>query len=137
MHLAILKLCVLCGKYFYAEEANVIDLRKLMLMIQEQKQMNANLALEFDCDLDHDDPKPLIKVINYIINYLAPLSENAIEISLNAYREGYMLSFALFTDLTEVPPLSDQLDQALQTYNASLQLKHEEGKYIQLIITFE
>jgi hypothetical protein len=115
----------------------MIDLRKLMLMIQEQKQMNANLALEFDCDLDHDDPKPLIKVINYIINYLSGLSDNAIEISLNAYREGYMLSFALFTDVKEVPPLSDQLEEALKTYNGSLELKQEEGKYIQLIITFE
>ena len=115
----------------------MIDLRKLMLMIQEQKQINANLALEFDCDLDHEDPKPLIKVINYIINYLAPLSDNAIEISLNAYREGYMLSFALFTDLAEIPPLSDQLDEALQTYNGSLELKQEQGKFIQIIITFE
>ena len=115
----------------------MIDLRKLMLMIQEQKQINANLALEFDCDLDHDDPKPLIKVINYIINYLVPLSDNAIEISLNAYREGYMLSFALFTDLTDIPPLSDQLNEALQIYNGSLELKQEQGKFIQIIITFE
>ena len=115
----------------------MIDLRKLMMMIQEQKQMNANLALEFDCDLDHEDPKPLIKVINYIINYLTPLSENAIEISLNAYREGFMLSFALFTDVAEVPPLSDQINDALKEYKGTLELKQEAGKYIQIIITFE
>ena len=115
----------------------MIDLRKLMLMIQEQKQMNANLALEFECDVDHDDPKPLIKLINYIINYLTPLSEKAIEISLNAYREGSMLSFALFTEETEIPPLSDQLDDTLKLYNASLELKHDEGKFVQILITFE
>ncbi len=115
----------------------MIDLRKLMLMIKEQKQMNANMALEFDCELDHEDPKPLIKVVNYIINYLTQLSDNALEISLNPYREGYMLSFALFTDVAELPPLSDQLEEALGTYNGRLELKHEQGQYIQLIIHFE
>ena len=55
-----------------------MDLRKLMLMIQEKKEMNANMSLEFDCELETDDPAPLVKVINYIINYLTPLTEKAI-----------------------------------------------------------
>lgn len=114
----------------------MIDLRKLMLMIQEQKQMKANMALEFDCELDSEDPTPLIKVINYIINYLSQLSDNALEISLNPYREGYMMSFALFTDIMELPAMSDQLEDALQIYNATMQVKHDQGKYVQIIITF-
>jgi hypothetical protein len=115
----------------------MIDLRKLMMMIQEQKQMKANLALEFDCEIDYEDPKPLVKVINYILNYLSQLSDNAIEISLNPYRDGYMLSFALFTDLAELPAMSDQLAPALAEYNAHLDVKHDQGKYIQLIIMFD
>lgn len=114
----------------------MIDLRKLLLMIQEQKEMNANLSLEFDCMVDSEDPNPLVKVINYVINYLSPLATNAIEISLNMLRDGYMISFAIFTDKTDIPALSDQLDDALKPYNASLEVKQEVGKYIQVIITF-
>lgn len=114
----------------------MIDLRKLMLMIKENKEMDANLSLEFDCEIDYDDPEPLIKVINYLINYLTPLTDKTIEISLNACREGYMLSFAVFSALAELPALSDKLDDALQIYNASLKVTHQQEEYLQLIISF-
>ena len=114
----------------------MIDIRKLLLMIQEQKQMNANLSLEFDCIVENEDPKPLVKVINYIINYLNSFTQNVIEISLNAYREGYMLSFAVFTEQTELPEFSDKIEEILQTYNATLKKTHDKGKYFQIIITF-
>ena len=114
----------------------MIDLRKLMMMIKEQKQMNANLSLEFDCEIDYDDPTSLVKVFNYLINYLTPLTDKPIEISLNPCREGYMLSFAVFSSLTEVPALSANLNEALQQYNASLDVTHQQGDYLQLIIIF-
>jgi len=114
----------------------MLDLRQLILKIQEQKQMKANLSLEFDCEIDTADPKPLVKVINYIINYLQALTDNAIEISLNAHRSGYMIGFAVFTDKTDLPALSDQLNEALQVYNASVEQTHEEGKFVRIIITF-
>ncbi|MBN2425937.1 MAG: hypothetical protein JXR46_10540 [Calditrichaceae bacterium] len=113
-----------------------MDLRNLMMMIKEKKEMNANMSLEFDCKIDTEDPAPLVKVINYIINYLTPLTSQAIEISLNAYREGSMLSFAAFTDKTELSPISDQIEEALKNYNATLKVTHEQGKYIQIIINF-
>ncbi len=113
-----------------------MDLRDLMLMIKEKKGMNANMTLEFDCELETDDPTPLIKVINYIINYLTPLTDRAIEISLNAHRNGSMLSFAAFTEATELPVISDQLEGALKDYNAVLDVTHKEGQYLQIVITF-
>ena len=114
----------------------MLDLRQLLLKIQEQKQMKANMSLEFDCEIEADDPKPLVQVINYVINYLMVLSENAIEISLNAHRSGYVMGFAVFTDETDLPQLSDQLNDALQTYHASIEKTHEEGKFVRIIITF-
>jgi hypothetical protein len=113
-----------------------MDLRKLMLMIKEKKEMNANLSLEFDCEVDTDDPAPLVKVINYIINYLTPLTKKSIEISLNAYREGSMLSFAAFTEEVTLPAFSDQVEETLKQYNATLKITHTEGQYIQIIINF-
>jgi hypothetical protein len=115
----------------------MIDLRKLILMIKEQKGMDANLSLEFECNVEHEDPKPLVKIINYLLNYLTPLTEKAIEISLNAGRDGSVLSFAVFTEQTELPALSDQLGGALELYNASLDVKHQQGEYLQIILTFK
>jgi len=115
----------------------MLDLRDLMKKIQEQKQMNANLSLEFDCIVETDDPTPLIKVINYIINYMTPLTDKPLEISVNAQMSGVLFSFSIFTEQTTFSPLSDQLDAALLNYNASYQVKQEEGKYFQIIITFK
>ena len=114
----------------------MLDLRDLMKKIQEQKQMNANLSLEFDCVIETEDPTPLIKVINYIINYLTPLTDKPLEISLNAQMSGVLISFSIFTEQTSFPPLSEQINDALQNYNASYEVKQEEGKYFQIIITF-
>jgi hypothetical protein len=113
-----------------------MDLRDLMMMIKEKKEMNANMSLEFDCSVETDDPSSLIKVINYVINYLTPLTDRAIEISLNAHRGGSMLSFAAFTEADTVPAISDQLEGALEQYNAALEFIHKEGQYVQIIITF-
>lgn len=115
----------------------MLDLRELMLKIKQTKEMNANMALEFDCVVDTENPAPLIKVINYLINYLSPLTDKAIEIQLNAQMSGILLSFSIFTDQSDLPPLSNQLNDALQDYSASYQIKQEEGKYFQIIITFK
>jgi hypothetical protein len=114
----------------------VVDLRELMQKIKQQKNMNANLALEFDCTIETENPTPLIKVINYIINYIAPLSDKAIEIQLNAQMSGILLSFSVFSEQTTFPPLSEQIADALSEYNATLQVKKEEGKYFQILIVF-
>ncbi len=113
-----------------------MDLRDLMMMIQEKKGMKANMSLEFDCQVATDDPASLVKVINYIINYLTPITDRDIEISLNAHRDGSMLSFAAFTEELTLPALSDQLEDALKAYNATISTTHKEGQYLQIIITF-
>ena len=114
----------------------MIDLRQLMLMIKENKEMKANMSLEFDCLVEADNSDMLIRVINYIINYLTPLTEKDIEISLNAYRGGSMLSFAISTGLQELPEFSDKIAPALEPYNATCEVKHQQGVYAQVILTF-
>jgi hypothetical protein len=113
-----------------------IDLRDLILMIKEQKQMNANLALEFDCVIETDDIKPLVKVINYAINYISQLTEQAQEISLNASMSGIVIGFTAFTSVTDLPEINPQVHETLASYNAKMERKGEPGKYIQLLISF-
>ena len=113
-----------------------VDLRDLILMINEQKQMNANLALEFDCVIDTDDVKPLIKVINYAINYINQLTDQPQQISLNASMSGITIGFTTATTLSEFPAINPQVNEALEPYNAVLEQKGEPGKYTQLLISF-
>ncbi len=113
-----------------------VDLRDLILMINEQKQMNANLALEFDCVIETDDVKPLVKVINYAINYINQLTDQPQQISLNASMSGITIGFTTATALTELPEINPQVNEALTPYNAVLEQKGELGKYTQLLISF-
>lgn len=113
-----------------------VDLRQLLMKINEQKQINANLALEFDCIIDTEDLKPLIKVINYCINYISQLTDQQQQISLNASMSGITIGFTAFTESTNLPELSPQVNEALAPYGAKLEQKSEPGKYIQLLITF-
>lgn len=117
-------------------EKEIVDLRDLILMIKEQKQMNANLALEFDCVIEADDVKPLIKVINYAINYISRLTDQQQQISLNASMSGITISFTAFTTSSDLPAINPQVNEALAPYNAVMEQKGEPGKYTQLLISF-
>lgn len=117
-------------------EKESIDLRNLILMIKEQKQINTNLALEFDCLIETDDVKPLVKVINYAINYINQLTDQPLHISLNATTRGITISFVAFTASLDLPEINPKVNEALVPYNAILEQKGEPGKYIQLLISF-
>ena len=113
-----------------------VDLRDLMKTIQEKKQMNANLELEFDCIIEVEDINPLVKVINYAINYISQLSDQQMHITVNATMSNITLSLTTFTDKQTLPPINQQANDMLQPYSATLELKNEVGKYAQLLIIF-
>ena len=117
-------------------EKETVDLRDLILMIKEQKQVDANLTLEFDCVIETDDVKPLVKVINYAINYINQLADQQQQISLNASMSGITIGFTTFTELLDLPAINPQVNEALVPYNAVLEQKGEPGKYTQLLISF-
>jgi hypothetical protein len=117
-------------------EKEKIDLRDLILKIKEQKGVDTNLALEFDCTIETDDVKPLVKVINYAINYVKQLTNQPLHISLNASMRGKTISFMAFTAKKELPAVTPNANEALSPYNAVLEQKSEPGKYVQLLINF-
>ena len=113
-----------------------IDLRNLMLMIKEKKEIDCTLALEFDCKIEVDDIEPLVKVINYSINYISQLANQPMQISLYAGYSEHTLVFTAFTAATEFQPISENVSEALQPYNASISFDGEAGKFAQIKLTF-
>lgn len=116
---------------------NSIDIKQLLYLIHEQKDTEINLNLDEGCIIETEDPKPLVKVLNYLINYLSQTTERAIEISLDLLPVTYRLSMLAYTPAEALPEISGQLQDALQVYNASYTVDHHLGSYVQLTIIFE
>ena len=117
-------------------EKESVDLRNLILMIKEQKQIDAKLALEFDCLIETDDVRPLVKVINYAINYIKQLTDQQLQISLNVSMSGIIIGFTAFITSLDLPAINPKVNEALVPYNAFLEQKGEPGKYVHLLISF-
>ncbi|TFG98164.1 MAG: hypothetical protein E4H13_10145 [Calditrichales bacterium] len=115
---------------------NRVDLKRLILLIKENKDFQANLILDEGCVLETADAKPLIKVINYLINYLNQLSEQPVEISLDLRSSDYLLNLMVYTAAAELPAPSGEVENILKSYNASMEKIHESGKYIQFKVSF-
>ncbi len=114
-----------------------VDLKQLIYLIKNNKDFNANLTLGEGCVLFTEDPKSLVKAINYFINYLSQLTTQPLEISLDLGDRDYLLILMAYSDKSELPEMSAQLDEALKEYNATKNIKHESGKYIQIQVRFE
>jgi hypothetical protein len=117
-----------------------LDLRDAIKMIADSKpEGTVGLSLEFDCKIEAEDPKPLIKVLNYLINFLkqgAP-DGDLVQISLNASGDGLLLNFAATTTLAEKPALNSQIPDVLKDYDASIQYDFTPSKFAMILVTFE
>lgn len=113
-----------------------IDLKQLLYLISDQKELDINLNLDEGCTFEADDPKPLVKVINYLLNYMAQLTEQTIEISLDLLPEHFRLSFLAYTTADTLPELSGNLQSALEVFHATFQQQHKTGQYFQATISF-
>jgi hypothetical protein len=113
-----------------------VDLKQLIMLIKDTKNLEANLILDEGCTMMTEDPKPLVKVLNYIINYLGQLSDQALEISLDLRSSDHLLSLMVYTDKTDLPAVSSEIDDVLKTYKATLDKIHESGKYVQFKVSF-
>ena len=118
-------------------ETELIDLRDLVMMIKEKKNLDANLALEFDCKVEVSDLKPLVKIVNYVVNYIGQLASDTMQIALNASMSGHVLVFMASTEASEFPAISEQLTEALKEYDATIELGGEAGKFVRLKMLFD
>jgi hypothetical protein len=115
---------------------NRVDLKQLIMLIKANKDFEANLILDEGCALMTDDPKPLVKVLNYLINYLGQQSKNPLEISLDLRTNDHLLSLMAYTDNTDLPEVNKEINDVLKSYKATLEKIHESGKYIQFKVSF-
>ena len=113
-----------------------IDLGNLLNYIFDQKKVDTTLNLGRECMVNAGDPKPLVKIINYLINYLKQITNDTINVSLNTQSTGCLLCFIVSTDLKQLPPLNENLYEALKPYYAAMRAVFEEGKYAQIILNF-
>ena len=115
---------------------NRVDLKQLILLIKQNKNFEANLILDEGCILMTEDAKPLVKVINYLINFLGQLSDQALEISLDLRNSDNLLSMMVYTDKTDLPDINTEVEGVLKSYKATLETIHESGKYVQFKLSF-
>jgi len=113
-----------------------IDLGNLLKFVIENKKIKAELKADKACLINTNDPKPLIKVFNYILNYLNLNSKDIIDIDLKGQSRGCLLCFIISTDEKNLPPVSDKLKDVLRTYNATMRIVFESGMYAQVLIYF-
>ena len=115
---------------------STIDLGNLLNYIIDQKKVNTTVNIGPECKVNAEDPKPLVKIINYLINYLSQITDDTINVSLKTQSNGCLLCFIVSTNHKQLPPVSDNLDEALKPYNAAMRVVFEEGKYAQIILNF-
>ncbi len=113
-----------------------VDLETLIRDIFKQKKVKATLQLNSECHILADDIKPLVKLINYLINYLRQLTKNPADVSLKQQSNGCLLCLVISTDEKTLPPMSDQLEEVLRSYKAAMRIVFEEEKYLQILIHF-
>ena len=113
-----------------------IDLGNLLNYIFDQKKVETTLSIGQECKVNSEDPKPLVKIINYLINYLKQITKESINVSLNSQPSGCLLCFIVSTDLKQLPPINDNLNEALKPYYAAMRVVFEEEKYAQIILNF-
>ena len=116
--------------------AQPVDLKSLLIMIKDNKDINANLCLDEGCVIQTEDVKPLVKVINYFLNYMTQVSSNPVEVGLDLRGDDYLLSFLAYTEEKSFPEVSAQIGDALQPYNATFEKVEVAGKNIQFKIHF-
>ena len=113
-----------------------IDLGSLLKFVVENKRVKTNLKIDSVCTIAADDPKPLIKIFNYLLNYLKLNSNDVIDINLKGQSRGCLLCFIISTDVKKLTPMSDKLQEVLRTFNASMRIVFEAGMYAQILIYF-
>ena len=116
--------------------SNPLDLKRLIQLIYDQKDIEAELILDEGCVINTEDQGPLVKVINYFINYLHALTSGPLNIGLDLMGDQILMSFIAYTAETSIPEVSANVADALKSFNAKFETDHKAGSYAQVKIHF-
>ncbi|MBL7960492.1 hypothetical protein JNL27_09675 [bacterium] len=114
----------------------LIDLRELILLIKQNKEFDSHVCLDLGCSIEGHNAKPLVKTINYIINYLKEAGNGEIQIDLDSHHSKHQLVFIVHTGKQTLPPPSDQLQSIMNSYYGTIQWIFEPEKYAKCQLSF-
>ncbi len=118
-------------------EKQRVDLKSLIKFIVDQKELHANLILDEGCLLQISDVKPLVKVLNYLLNYLKQLTDHPLHIGLDLMPDHYLLSMLVYTQANDVPAIPESVKEVLQEYGGRYELQQQTGSFVQIKIYFQ
>jgi len=113
-----------------------VDLKNLVQLIVDQKNLDANLILDEGCYLQVEDKTPLVKILNYFLNYLTGITKQPMEISLDLMSNSILLMLMAFTDKDDFSDISPNLKDALLQYNGKFELANKPGNWVQIKLNF-
>lgn len=116
--------------------SNPVDLKRLIQIIYDQKDIKAELILDEGCVIESEDQGPLVKVINYFMNYLQQLTQQPIHIGLDLMGDQILLSLIAYTTENTIPEISSNVADALLAYKAKFDTENKTGSYVQIKIHF-
>lgn len=112
-----------------------IDLKKLLIQINDEKDLHADLCLDLDCVLPCDDPRPLIRSLNYTINYLRHLSRSPLQIGLSAQEYLFRISFLAHPLNTFPDPFRQDVIDVLRVYGMETVVDVVYPDYAKILLT--
>ena len=114
-----------------------VDLKRLIQLINDQKDLKANLILDEGCMIHTDDQTTLVKILNYLLNFLSQITDSPLQISLDLMGSSSLLSLMAFTSNTEVDEISENVKSGLAAFNGNFETIFEPGKHLQIKISFQ
>jgi hypothetical protein len=118
-------------------KANIVDVKKLLLWINKEKQVGAELCLDLDCKIAAFDHRPLIKVLNHIIDYLRSLTDRPLQIGLSAHREYFVISFLAVSVTSPIPPIGPGVAEVIGQFGGTLESVSESGHFAKVLLKFQ
>ncbi len=115
----------------------MLDLKQLLLLICDNKtDIETNLILDEGCVIHTVDPKPLVKVLNYVLNFLAGLTDQPLQISLDLHEKSCTMGLMALSAARDIPQLSENVAATLADYRATVETIHEKGRYFLVKVVF-
>jgi hypothetical protein len=112
-----------------------IDFKKLLIRINDEKDLHADLCLDLDCTITVDDPKPLVRSLNHIINYLSAITNAPLRIGLSAQKDSFVISFLAHPLHTSAQAFRQDLAEILREFGVSMVVKIRQREYAKVLLT--
>ncbi len=114
-----------------------INLKQIIEWVYSDRLPHAHLCLDLGCTLTFQDPKPLARIVEDVIEYLQSISNEEIQIDLDAHNNKHQLVFIIHTDKDRLTALPRNTMDAVKQYRGEWCTEFEPRKYFKIQITFK